>query len=350
MDILVLGKEFEVLMVVETFSSFIWTERYDTAGDFELVVRPDAYLVSVFAQGNYIYKSNSSRMMIIESRTIKTDPDDGPSMIVKGRSLESLLDRRIVWGQFVFSGQVKDAVTQLVDLNCINTIPDTRRIPGLYMIGSTVPSAYISCQYTGDTVYSAVNDICRSVGFGYRINFTPDNRFEFQLFNGTDRSYNQQENPYIIFSTNFENIGATEYYDSSITLKSVALIGGQGEGPDRVYSDIWRPPGTGLERREVFIDARDISNRGDSGDIDVETYKAMLRQRGNEKMAEMNMTVEFSGEVSMSDQYKYGSDFWIGDIVQIVNEFGMEARSRVTELIYSCEQGKITYVPKFAAI
>lgn len=36
MDIYVLDTNFTVVKILDTFSSFIWTDRYNLAGDFEI--------------------------------------------------------------------------------------------------------------------------------------------------------------------------------------------------------------------------------------------------------------------------------------------------------------------------
>lgn len=45
-----------------------------------------------------------------------------------------------------------------------------------------------------------------------------------------------------------------------------------------------------------------------------------------------------------------GQDFFIGDIVQIKNEYGMEAKSRVSELVLSQEETGEAVYPTFTSI
>ena len=60
---------------------------------------------------------------------------------------------------------------------------------------------------------------------------------------------------------------------------------------------------------------------------------------------------EFEGEVdSASTIFKYGRDFFIGDIVQIRNEFGMEAQARIKEFIRSCDSTGYKEYPTFTLI
>ncbi len=54
-------------------------------------------------------------------------------------------------------------------------------------------------------------------------------QFVFELYAGFDRSYDQTENPYVIFSPKFENIINSNYIESKASLKTVTLVGGEGE-------------------------------------------------------------------------------------------------------------------------
>ena len=46
----------------------------------------------------------------------------------------------------------------------------------------------------------------------------------------------------------------------------------------------------------------------------------------------------------MTKMFEYGKDFFIGDIVQIANEYGMESRARILEIVTAIDtQGTVTY-------
>lgn len=77
----------------ESYSSLIWTERYQEAGDFVLEIPLNAANVDRYKPGNYLSLDDSRESMIIESREID-DTTDEPLLKVKGRSLSSLLSRR----------------------------------------------------------------------------------------------------------------------------------------------------------------------------------------------------------------------------------------------------------------
>ena len=105
-----------------------------------------------------------------------------------------------------------------------------------------------------------------------------------------------------------------------------------------------------MARRELYTDARDIQSEVDDRTLTDAEYNAQLDQRGREKLAENPATRSFEGQVEAVKTFIYGEDFSKGDIVQIINEYGIEATVRVTEFV-RCQDttGYETY-PTFSVI
>lgn len=82
------------------------------------------------------------------------------------------------------------------------------------------------------------------------------------------------------------------------------------------------PSPTGLSRREIFIDARDLqSDRDPDHPLTAEEYAALLTARGMEKLAENQLVRSFSSEVrTYEPTYQYGEDFQLGDTVTVTDE------------------------------
>lgn len=79
---------------------------------------------------------------------------------------------------------------------------------------------------------------------------------------------------------------------------------------------------TGLNRRELFIDARDLQSDADPDNpLTPEEYLALLSLRGLEKMAEHQLVKSFSAEVrTYNPTYQYGVDFFLGDTITVTDE------------------------------
>lgn len=352
MDLLVLNKSLDVIAIVDVYESIIWTERYYEYGDFELYTAMTQDLLNYIKTDNYIQRVGSDRVMIIEEIRIDTDSETGNHITITGRSLESILDRRVIWSQTTISGNLQNGIKKLVNENIISPSKEERKISNFIFKDSTdsqITGLTVEAQYTGDNLYDVISKVCEEKSIGFKVSLNENKQFVFELYAGADRSYEQTNYPYVVFSPNFDNIINSNYLESKEKLKNVALVGGEGEGTARKYLAIGNT--SGLDRRELFVDARDISSEGEDGQtLTTEQYNELLKQRGNEYLADYTDLVSFEGAVETNIMYKYGVDFFDGDIVQIANEYGHEAKVRILEVVISeNEEGNSVY-PTFKTI
>lgn len=351
MDLRILDTNLEAVAMVDQYESFIWTDRYWQYGDFELYTAISDSLQSYFQQDYYVQSRDSDHVMIIEKIQIESDVENGNHVTISGRSLESILDRRIVWKQKTISGNLQTGIQTLLNEAIISPSDSNRQISNFIFETSTdtaITSLTIEAQYTGDNLYDVIQTICEDNGIGFQITLNDDKQFVFKLYAGSDRSYEQTSLPYVIFSPKFENIINSNYIESKQALKNITLIGGEGEGSERRYTTYGS--GSGLDRRELFTDARDISSEVDGETLSDATYLAQLQQRGKEDLSEHVAITTFEGESETSVMFKYGEDFFIGDIVQVANEYGHETTSRIVEIVMSEDESGISVYPTFETI
>lgn len=351
MEAWILDENFKNVMYIDVFESFIWTERYSECGEFELYTLITPFLLNNIRQGYYVSLNDSEYVMIVECIEITTDLDEGDHLKITGRSLESILDRRIIWTQTVINGNLQNGIKKLLNENAISPSIAGRAIPGLIFADSTDPAITgltLRAQYTGNNLYDTIKAICLENNLGFKITLNANNQFVFELYAGTDRSYDQNVNPYVIFSPEFDNLLGSNYIESKKTLKNVNLIAGEDQGDARRTTVIGTA--TGLARRELYTDARDIQSEVDGTVIPDAEYIAQLQQRGLEKLTEHRETREFEGEADTTRMFIYGDDYLKGDVVEIVNEYGMEAKVRVMEVVRSQDVNGYTIYPGFTII
>lgn len=351
MDILVLNTDFEAIAVIDTYESMIWTDRYNAYGDFEIYFAMDEQLLEYLKEDNYLWLKDSEHCMIIENIKINADAENGNHLIVTGRSLESILERRIIWGQRIFSGNLQNGIQTMLNECIISPSIVERKIPNFIFIPSTDPkitSLNIDHQYTGDELYAVIQGLCEENNIGFKVVLTDENQFAFSLYAGVDRSYNQTENPYVVFSPNFENIINSNYFSSKAGFRNVTLVAGEGEGASRKTTTVGSA--SGLDRRELFTDAKDISSDTENGTLSDSEYMAQLKTKGLKNLADHIVTTAFEGEVETTILFKYGEDFFIGDIVQITNEYGNEGAVYISELIISNNKEESSIYPTFKTI
>lgn len=364
MELLVLDESFEPFAIIDTYNSLIWTDRYNECGDFELFTAMSMDLLNVIKQDCYIRRSDSDHVMIIEKIEIDTDVEDGNTITITGRSLESLLDRRIVWNETSLSGSFQDGIEKLLNENVISPSNESRKIPNFKMEKSedqAITNLTIEAQYKGDNLYDILQTLCTERNIGFKVVLSDTNELVFSLYSGTDRSYDQTDNPYVIFSPNYDNLISSNYIESKSSFKNVTLVSAEDsdnrpeeEGAEAPLVETAVGNVSGLARRETFTDYGSISRTVTEDDqektLSDSEITAMLRQKGKETLAENASILSFEGEAETSTMFKYGEDFTIGDIVQVEDHYGHESRARVIELVLSDATDGFSVYPTFSAI
>ena len=450
-DIYVLDTNFQIVGVIDSYESFIWTDRFYSYGDFELYTAFDYDLIQLCKQDYYIWIKQSEHMMIIEGIEIESDAENGNKLKITGRSLESIIDRRIVWQQMTLAANTtfQNAIKRLLDDGFLNPQPysgnysatsDTRRRNATQLetsnkrkltnlVFEATDDSYIlglkveKKEFTGDNLYDIFQNLFEETNgtVGYRILLNDQNQFVFKLYSGVDRSYDQKEyvktedlsmnsdktyyilqdnhyvvyeqiyyersgstyiltedlvrvknktyytyngstyraytgafpdyyehrgaRPYVVFSPQFDNVVNSNYIDNTSEMKNVTLVAGEGEGSARKTVIVGDKEN--LERRELFTDARDMrSSEYGTGS----KYTNALKTRGTNKLVENSRVTSYEGQVESTRQFVYGKDFFMGDIIQMANEYGIEGNARVIEWVLSDSSQGLEMYPTFDAV
>lgn len=350
----VLDKEYKPFMVLEDYESAIWTERYWECGDFEITMYATDYSFMNLKTDMLVVNPESDRVMIIEKIEIETDVENGNKIKLSGRSLESILDRRVVWGKknFIASDStdtdpkgvpVVDVLTELINENIISPTNASRKIENFVFEKPTdklITDTLIIAQYIGDSLYDVIVSICKEMEMGFKIKLNSNNQFVLSFYLGKDRSFDNTEgNAYVIFSPNFENLIKSKYYESSKVYKNVAFVEGAADNnknPTFAYSyfKINDKEPEGMLRKEVYVDASSTSTqKDDNTQMSMTEYAAVLQEKGNEELADNDIESAFDGTLDTTGSFQYGKDFFEGDIVQVESEYGHQTKVRVIEMI-----------------
>lgn len=350
MEIYILNENLQLLSCIDIYKSLVWCERYYTASEFELELPASRENINMLKKNYYVSIDDSQYTMIIDEIEINTDAEAGDTLKVKGKSLEFLLNRRIIWSQTTVSGNVENAIYKLLNENIMGGASTNRKINNFTMQKTGKFERYkVDAQYTGDNLYDVIVSMCQNFNIGFQI-LLQDGKFVFTLYEGVDRSYNQNAVPFVVYSPDFENIINSNFYTSSRDYANVALIGGEGEGTARKMA--MYGSGAGIARREIFVDARDLSQNLEDSDeskrISDLDYIAQLKQRGAEGLAERQVINSFDGEIEAEYNYVYKKDFYVGDIIQISTEYEIEAAARIIEMMITKDDSGTKFVPTFA--
>jgi hypothetical protein len=95
MELYVLDNEFRRTEVIDKFESLVWTERFQSYGDFELYIYPTQKVKNLIIQGTRLICNKSNRIMVVDQIENKIETDGKKILIIKGTSLEKILQDRI---------------------------------------------------------------------------------------------------------------------------------------------------------------------------------------------------------------------------------------------------------------
>ena len=238
---------------------------------------------------------------------------------VSGRDLRALLSYRIVPRTETYSGVLGDRIYWIINHNAVEphdpdgSLNTNRVIPYLQNLMTYGSGAVLEAtkQYTGDNVMDAIIDMLSVSDFGWDVLFYPETKEIIPvLYEGFD-SVNTSSANLVIYDDALGSMDNVGYIRDITNYKTVATIAGEGEGNDRVFTGIDITGGasgtiSGFERKEMFVDARDIQSKtqddeGNETKIPAAQYSSMLQQRGWEKLCENK--VETKMEVNLNESH-----------------------------------------------
>ena len=324
---------FTRIAVVDNATSVIWIKRFNAVGQFEVYIKASTELYNLLDGDIFVIRDDSNVGMYVETVKLTTDEENGDYLTISGRSAETILSWRVV-ERAVYSSASTTAesiIRSQLDLQLIyyELINNKNAIRWLTLGENHHWQDLVTRQYTGKILLDVIQELCVTYDYGFEFAWNGSG-FTINLYKGTDRSYDQSTNTFVVFSPEFENLGNTEYTKDTSNYANCAIIGGEGEGKDRVFAYAFPEDITGFYRRIIFVDARNSSS--DGGDLTNKQYKTMLQNQGIEALEQRKKTTEFNGEILNYNHYTYGTDYNLGDKVSVINEYGIKGNATITEI------------------
>lgn len=324
MDIYLLNDSFEIIKVVDDFSSLIWRRKYYEPGNFELHCPHE--LFADLSGAKYVCRPDREEIGIIENYGINS-----PTCFAKGRFLEALLADKVIHPTAKFRpSQSFSSKHESIARALISTF-----MPDIQLSTINLPEIgdAITTQVTGDNLMEYIYELLGTVEASCSITCDLINRvLTFNVWHGADCSGS------VIFSQEWDNLKSFAYEYSDKDFKNYAIVAGAGEGSERKCAVV--DQAGDYKRRELFVDARDIQPEDDESD---EEYTERLRQRGREKLAEYKPVESCECLIDTQSSLKYRTDFDLGDVCTVKDDqHGIICRKRITECEEVYENGSFT--------
>lgn len=329
------------LGVIDVYRSLIWTRKYKEAGTVEFHAALNSRNLALLQKGNILTMTGSVESAIVEGMAAD---DYSNEITATGRMLSAGLSRRGIKTVVNISNATYEAaMRQLVDASAISV---TNPLPHLLLgeekgLGNTVT---LQVSYKDLYTYLTKLSACSNLGFRVRADYK-EKLMYFEVYEGKDHSKNQTGNKRVVFSEVYRNINKATFTTNDQTYKTHAVVFGDGEGTARTVMEATvDETAEGWQRRELMVDARDISR----DDLTTAQYQAALMQRGAEKLAECGIIECLEAVTLPFVNFEYKKDYDLGDIVTVNKKaWGLEVDKRITEIQEIYENGGFSIVPTF---
>lgn len=232
----------EFIGTIDFYTSLRWRRQYWTAGEVELHLPATKENLAAIQAGVILRRvgyTESARIMGIKTK--------GGEITANARMLEIYFSMAYVIGTKSFTGTPAEILCQLAE--------DAREsVPELVVDKTALPSgAEITIQLDFKNTLKAMTAVAKAYGLGFRLLFSENQQFTFQVYEGTDRSADQADNNIVYFTDEFQNFIDPEYSFDESDYCNVAYA----RGSDGKVVCIDRS--NGGRKRVCFVDASSIT-------------------------------------------------------------------------------------------
>lgn len=366
MELLTLNDNNQPAKLIENYDSLIWTERFNTVGDFQIKSGNVDQFMNLLPEGTRLTLRESNIVMTVETHQIDRKKNTPQSVTIKGRSYESILDRRVsiqsvsaLTGSAGWDVLVKtpsDLAYYVIVKICVDGVASAADIfPSSHVVFPT-PDDYLASTGPTKTFTVERGNLLNTVltllqaQAAEDVSTTPDTpavvphgiravrpsaagtAIAIEIYSGTDRSAQ------VYFDATRDLLDDGAYLFSKVASANAAYGVASGLAAE-MYEGASEP--TGLDRRVILVDA------SESGIASEE----VLRNEMSISLSEASETAMFDGSINQDlSPYIYGVDYELGDIVKVVGDYGLSSTARVTEYIRSEDATGTKAYPTLTAI
>lgn len=374
MEVYILDTNFNKIGYIDEAVSVLWTKKYNDIGECEIYVPCTVDNLELLKEGHYIYREDDNMFCEIVSNELEDTIEDGDYLIVKGRDITNMLSDRIIRYTINYSGTFGGFIDKLLDETIIRPSNQNRWVSNFILITDNFSELNTKINITinmGENLLDVIRTQCKTFNYGFHISYNLDrNRFEFKVLNGKNKADKTGEE-YIEFSPTYANIISSNYRTDNSNYKNICYVGYKDANDQSELLSVFNTPdeSTDFERREIYVDGSSVKQSmsidefedmfptsfrdantyyedetktkilgyliNENVQLEYNIYLLLIKAFGLNTLAEHNRTIEFTGEVDVVDTYEYKIDYDLGDIVKIINEYGIEAEARIVEILES---------------
>ena len=335
MEIYILDRDLNIVGVISTYDSILWTEKVHEPGNIKAVFVFTEKMNKLLQRGYLLYKTDELQPAVITRKTLKLNKYGQQTITIQGYMVTRYFRQRIIWKKMIMKGTPEQLMRQMVQEQVIVPEDESRKIP-LIELGElqNFDMDEVEKQITYDNLQEALTDMSKTTELGYRLRLDyARKKLVFEVYRGTNRTQGT-EHP-CIFTRKFKNVFTQEYNEDEGNYKNVCLVGGPGEDADRVLVTVGS--GSGLDRYEMFYNASGYSEDG----ITAAVLQDQLRQKGLEKMSAYYIAKAFEVKINKEKAMKFD----LGDYVTCKDtQWGITVDTQVKVIQKGYSKTEASYV------
>lgn len=368
MDVFTLDANFDPNDIIDNYETIAWTERYYTFGEFELTTYDVAGAIVKLPINSCISLSTTLQVMVVEEHLIETDEQGTDVLKVSGRSVDGMLDTRILvnWHTSPFpsyiptprqtpSSQTASAILYIINGSFLASV--TYMSPGFgdaeQILTPVVAIADASVTGLGPTRAryllegtheKHVREMLSEIDAGLksdrvRTSGVAAGKVALLIYKGRDLRESAAISNYVTFSVDNGDFKRVSYLRSVKNYKNVAVFTGGLDPPTHAetgYRTLALPntsPATivaGFARRELHVKTVEIFRSDDYvGDPEVDAIKI-----AQDELKKVQRTLFITAEISDALKDQYNVSYALGDLITFRGAYGITASMQITEFTF----------------
>lgn len=388
MDLYTLSDTFLADQPVDEYVSAIWTERYTSAGDFQLVLAQNQANLDLLPEGRFLALRGSPEVMIVETLELENN-----TIKVSGSSLVSFLNQRFLWSA--------NPASSAADERIANRVSKTLK-PGEFISDLVNRYAIAPTAFTGSYVDANLNwdledvegltlgaidasgvvqmleaqigplyDSIAALADKYKVGISmylesadPEEGYsiKFKTYQGRDLTSDQTTFPLVRLVPEMDSISNLKEIRSNALFKNVVYVYYNGKISKHLAEPLLPEP-EGWQRRVLITDAEGapkptgklqsdwrMGNYNPAPYVTPEDDAAFRAQTAADALANHNYIRAIDGETSPISEYKFGTHYLLGDVIELEGVTGTLTKARVTEYIRSQDQNGEREYPTISVV
>lgn len=337
MNLALMDKDFNIVKYI-SFINLQWIRRYYEPGEFNVQLPASEYDSSAV----YLFTKDRPEVGLIQKRQY-ADGYDGKVMQLSGYFYEYKLNDKITYPRFNASGNI-EAVARTI----ISTYKEDIPILQLGKANDPLLGSSITKESTGDGLAAVIYELLQTQELSIRCLYDyVNNSMSAVVWQGKDRTQDQDVNSFVVFSEGFRNMQNEEIIIDNSNFKNYAVVIGNGryeEGNQiEVIVDL-------RSNKNVYAQKLYVDQTGQTYDETKQTldeFKEQLCQAGIEELAQYTDITSVSFD-TIDRGLTYMKDYDLGDKCDVVlDSIGESYTVRIIEVTEVFKENKHTISLQF---